>query len=308
MISVENITKKFGDRVALDRVSFAVEKGELMGFLGPNGAGKTTTLRIITGFIPPTAGRVLIGGLDVLDHPEEVKQKIGYMPEQPPLYPDMTVREYLEFTGSIRGLRGRALHESMERVAGRCGISHVLDRLAGNLSRGYRQRVGLAQALIHDPEVLILDEPTGGLDPQQIVEIRRLIQGMAESRAVILSSHILPEVAAICDKVGILHQGRLLRMDRLETLSRGLEGGQRIWIEVARPERFDPEAVMGLEGVREVFPTDGKGYEVMGSEGHDIRERLSALLVERGAGLIEMRLEPPRLEEIYLRIISGVDR
>jgi ABC-2 type transport system ATP-binding protein len=193
MITVNGVTKRFTERVAVDDVSFTVKKGEVMGFLGPNGAGKTTTMRIITGFMPPTEGSVEVNGLDVFEHPFEVKRTIGYMPEHPPLYLDMTVEGYLGFTAELRGLRGRAVKDAVRRVAETCGLREVIKRLAGNLSKGYRQRVGLAQALVHDPEVLVLDEPTVGLDPRQILEIRQLIKELGKVKTVILSTHVLPE-------------------------------------------------------------------------------------------------------------------
>jgi ABC-2 type transport system ATP-binding protein len=204
MISINNLTKNYGESVVVNNISLTVQKEEILGLLGPNGAGKTTTMRMITGYVPPSQGNITIDGLDVFEHPFEVKKKTGYMPEQPPLYYDMTTRECLTFVAEIHGLRGERIRESIERVSELCGITHMLNRLTGNLSKGYRQRVGLAQALIHDPEILILDEPTAGLDPKQIIEIRDLIKRLGSERTVILSSHILPEVTNVCKRIAII--------------------------------------------------------------------------------------------------------
>jgi gliding motility-associated transport system ATP-binding protein len=222
MIEVRDLTKRYGDLVAVDQVSFTAKKGEILGFLGPNGAGKTTTMRIITGFLPATSGTVEVDGFDIFEQSHEVRKRIGYLPENPPLYNDMTVSGYLEFVGRIKGIPRGNLDEATERVVETCGLAKVTRRVLGHLSKGFRQRVGLAQALIHNPPVLVLDEPTIGLDPRQIIEIRTLIRELSSERTVILSTHILPEVAQLCQKVVIINEGRIAVEDLIENLTRDL--------------------------------------------------------------------------------------
>ena len=222
MIDVVNLTKRFGDLVAVDQVSFSAKEGEILGFLGPNGAGKTTTMRIITGFMPATAGTVTVSGFDIFDDSYEVRKRIGYLPESPPLYHDMTVGTYLHFVARIKGMGRMEIAEATERVVEQCGLTAVARRVLGHLSKGFRQRVGLAQALIHNPSVLVLDEPTIGLDPRQIIDIRTLIHELAEERTVILSTHILPEVAQLCQKVVVINEGRIAVEDRMDNLTRDL--------------------------------------------------------------------------------------
>ncbi|WP_163998569.1 ABC transporter ATP-binding protein [Pyxidicoccus caerfyrddinensis] len=219
MIEVQHLTKRYRDRVAVEDLTFSVEEGEILGFLGPNGAGKSTTMKILTGFLPPSAGTARVGGFDVFEQPLEVKRRIGYLPETPPLYPEMTVRGYLKFVASLKGLPGRGLKVEVERVAGLTGVSHVLDRVIQNLSKGYKQRVGIAQALLGSPPVLILDEPTEGLDPAQRAEVRALIKGLAGKHTVILSTHILPEVTMTCEKALIINQGKIVAYDEIRKLA-----------------------------------------------------------------------------------------
>ncbi|NVJ23662.1 MULTISPECIES: ABC transporter ATP-binding protein [Myxococcus] len=219
MIEVQHLTKRYRDRVAIDDLTFSVEEGEILGFLGPNGAGKSTTMKILTGFLPPSEGVARVGGFDVFTHPLEVKRRIGYLPETPPLYPDMTVHGYLKFVAALKRLPSRELKGEVERVASLTGVTHVLGRLIQNLSKGYKQRVGIAQALLGSPQVLILDEPTEGLDPAQRAEVRALIKGLAGKHTVILSTHILPEVTMTCEKVLILNQGRIVAYDDLRKLA-----------------------------------------------------------------------------------------
>ncbi len=215
MIEVENLTKRYRDRVAIDALSFTVAQGEILGFLGPNGAGKSTTMKILTGFLPPTSGRAKVAGFDVFEHPLEAKRRIGYLPETPPLYPEMTVKGYLRFVARLKGLTGAKVKSELERVAAATGITPEIDRLILNLSKGYRQRVGIAQALLGAPPLLILDEPTEGLDPNQRQEVLSMIKGLAGKHTVILSTHILPEVKAICEKVLILHRGKIVAHDAI---------------------------------------------------------------------------------------------
>lgn len=219
MIEVHNLTKRYGDLVAIRDISFTAATGQVLGFLGPNGAGKTTTMRIITGFMPATSGTVKVAGYDIFDDSYEVRKRIGYLPETPPLYNDMTVIGYLRFVAKIRGIAKAEINDSVDRVLRTCGLTEVTDRVAGHLSKGYRQRVGLAQALIHNPAVLVLDEPTIGLDPRQIIEIRTLIRELAGERTVILSTHILPEVQQLCEKVVIINRGHIVIEDLLATLT-----------------------------------------------------------------------------------------
>ncbi len=219
MIEVENLTKRYGDLVAVGDISFSAETGQVLGFLGPNGAGKTTTMRIITGFLPATGGTARVDGFDIFDEAQEVRKRIGYLPENPPLYNDMTVWSYLTFVGRIKGLARADIPAAAERTIERCGLTEVAYRVLGHLSKGFRQRVGLAQALIHDPSVLVLDEPTIGLDPRQIIDIRSLIRDLSSERTVILSTHILPEVAQLCDKVVIINRGRIAVEGPLESLT-----------------------------------------------------------------------------------------
>ena len=219
MIKVEGLTKRYGDVTAIEDLSFQVEKGEIVGFLGPNGAGKTTTMRIITGFLPSTDGTVSVAGHDIFEKPMEVKKKIGYLPEHPPLYADMTVAGYLKFVSKIKGVPRSARADAIDRMVERCGLKDVRKKIIGKLSKGYRQRVGLAQAMIHDPEVLILDEPTIGLDPKQIIEIRELVKSLAGDQTIILSTHILPEVTMICQRCLVINQGRIVADDSLEALT-----------------------------------------------------------------------------------------
>lgn len=300
-----SVTKRFADNTAVDDVSFSVEKGEMLGLLGPNGAGKTTTMRIITGFMPPSEGNVTVDGLDVFEHPFEVKKKIGYMPEQPPLYDDMTAEECLTFVAEIHGLRGEAIKSSIERVSGLCGIAHMLRRLTGNLSKGYRQRVGLAQALIHDPEILVLDEPTAGLDPKQIIEIRQLIKRLGEERTVILSSHILSEVTNVCKRVAIMDRGRLVAVDTIDSLSDRLSGGRQIIVRVRRPDRVDEARLSSLAGVAGIVRGADNEFIVTVNGEDSVLDEISTSLVNMGAGLIEMKERHMTLEDIFLKIIAG---
>lgn len=219
MIEVQHLTKRYRDRVAVEDLTFSVEEGEILGFLGPNGAGKSTTMKMLTGFLPPSAGTARVAGFDVFEQPLEVKRRIGYLPETPPLYPEMTVRGYLDFVASLKGLTGRGRKAEVERVAGLTSVGHVLDRVIQNLSKGYKQRVGISQALLGSPPVLILDEPTEGLDPAQRAEVRALIKGLARKHTVILSTHILPEVTMTCEKVLIINQGKIVAYDEIRKLA-----------------------------------------------------------------------------------------
>ena len=237
MIEVSRLTKRYGDLVAVDDVSFRVDQGQILGFLGPNGAGKTTTMRMITGFMPPTSGTVRVAGFDTVTESMEVRRRIGYLPEHPPLYLDMTVSSHLRFVARLKGIPGPRIGEAIDHVVTVCGLLDVRKRLLGHLSKGYRQRVGLAQTLIHDPPVLVLDEPTIGLDPRQIIEIRQLVRGLGGKRTIILSTHILAEVAEVCDKVVIINEGRVAVEDTLDALTRGRSLEQAFMDAVSREAR-----------------------------------------------------------------------
>lgn len=314
MIEVKQLTKRYGDITAIQDVSFRVEKGEILGFLGPNGAGKTTTMRILTGFIPATSGTAIVAGYDVFEQPMEVKRRIGYLPEHPPLYHELTVTEYLKFVGRIKGLSRQKLPDALDRVIERTGLKEVRGRLVGNLSRGFRQRVGLAQAMIHEPEVLILDEPTVGLDPKQIIEIRQLIKQQAGERTVILSSHILPEVTATCQRIVIIHEGKVVAVDTQERLSAQLRRSDKIGLRVRRAAPDLLNKLQAIPGVLHVFQEpvlspsigtpDGQYYLVESQLDRDVREELARCVVSQGCGLLEMKNLAMTLEEVFLRLTT----
>lgn len=303
MIEVQNITKRYGSLTAIDRVSFSVAKGEVLAFLGPNGAGKTTTMRILTCFMPATEGVARVAGFDCADQSLEVKRRIGYLPETPPVYHELTVVEYLTFVARLRGLTGRdqaaALDRSIERVA----LGSVRHRLIGNLSRGYRQRVGLAQALLHDPPVLILDEPTVGLDPKQIIEIRELIKSLAGSHSVILSTHILPEATAVCQRVVIINGGRIVAEDTPEQLSARLRQSEKISVTMKHPPADGLTKLQAVPGILHVFPGQTPGsFLVECALGRDLRDEIARVVVSNQWGLLELRTISMTLEDVFLRL------
>src|SRR6266513_4862633 len=252
MIRVQEITKKYARNLAVDHISFEVQKGEIVGFLGPNGAGKTTTMRMLTCFLPPTSGTATVAGFDVLEQPLEVKKRIGYLPEMPPLYPEMGTAEYLSFVGKLKGLSGAELSKRIDYVCERCAIADVKKKLLGRLSKGYRQRVGLAQAIIHNPDVLILDEPTAGLDPKQINETRDLIKGLAGDHTIILSTHILPEVAQTCQRVVIINRGRVVAVDTPHNLTARLRGAETLYVQIETNGLDAAGALQRIAGVTRV--------------------------------------------------------
>jgi ABC-2 type transport system ATP-binding protein len=309
MIEVQNLTKRYGPVTAVDDVSFRVEKGEVLGFLGPNGAGKTTTMRVLTGYMPATDGQVVVAGYNVFDQPIEAKQRTGYLPETPPLYPEMTVREYLAYVARLKlGTVSRA--ERTERVTAIMKKTHVDDmanRQCGKLSKGYKQRVGLAQALIHDPEVLILDEPTAGLDPKQIIETRDLIRGLGGTHTIVLSTHILPEVAQTCGRVVIINKGRVVAVDSTENLTHQLKGAAILYVQVDGATD-GADALRTVPGVRDVRVTDTHGsltgFEVEAEPSYDVRREVARAVVNRGWGLLELRPTRMSLEEIFLQLTT----
>ncbi|MBI3598712.1 MAG: ATP-binding cassette domain-containing protein [Nitrospirae bacterium] len=306
MIEVKNLEKRYGDHVAIRDIRFSVDKGEILAFLGPNGAGKTTTMRILAGAIPATRGTAIVAGFDIFDQPMQVKRRIGYLPENLPLYPDLTVTEYLNFVGKIKGLHGTALKTGLGSVLEKCGLADVSKRLIANLSRGYRQRVGLAQALIHNPEVLILDEPTVGLDPKQIIEIRTLIKNLRGEHTIILCTHILPEATAVCDKVVIINKGQIMAVDSQERLSAQVRSSERISFTIRQKERFSPEKILGIEGVLQLIPdTEHPGtFVVETKSGSDVREEVAKIIIENGLGLLELKSLTVSLEEVFLHLTT----
>jgi ABC-2 type transport system ATP-binding protein len=303
MIDVQQITKRYGQHTAIDRVTFSVAKGEVLAFLGPNGAGKTTTMRILTCFMPPTEGQATVAGYDCLEQSMDVKRRIGYLPETPPVYQELTVQEYLRFVGRLRGLAGALLTTAMSREIERLGLGSVQHRLIGNLSRGYRQRVGLAQALIHDPPVLILDEPTVGLDPKQIIEIRELIKSLAGSHSVILSTHILPEATAVCQRVVIISGGRIVAEDTPDRLSTRLRHSEKLALTLTRPPGDVEARLRQVDGVLDVHGNGPAGHFLLESHlGKDIREDIARLAVTNNWGLIELKLISMTLEDVFLKL------
>jgi len=305
MIEAIHLTKVYDQTPALTDVSFTVEKGEILGFLGPNGAGKTTTMRILTGFFPPTSGTAKVAGFDVLEQSLEVRRRIGYMPENPPLYNDMTVSSFLRFIARVKGVPKAKEKERTDYAVQRCALESVRGRLIGHLSRGYRQRVGLAQALIHDPEVLILDEPTIGLDPTQIIEIRQLIKGLAGEHTVILSSHILPEVEQTCGRVVIINKGKIIAVDTPERLSISLRGANIYSITVKRSSESLVAALKSIPGAVEIRPQDGGVYIIESDKETDIREQISDTVVREQAGLLELRPVMFTLEDVFVQLTTA---
>ena len=298
MIEVDHLTKRYGAFTAVDDISFQVGKGEIVGFLGPNGAGKTTTMRVLTCFLPATEGTARIAGHDIFDHPLEVKKRIGYLPELPPLYRDMRVRTYLEFIAKIKGVAPKEARQRIDGVVVQCGLVDRTEQLIGHLSKGYRQRVGLAQAILHDPEVIIMDEPTSGLDPNQIIEVRQLIRELAHERTVILSTHILPEVEMTCNRVIIIHEGKIVAVDTPENLTANMRDTTRFFVRISGDVDVAAKAIADIEGVSDVTRV-GDGLHVHWSAEADLSAAVSACVVELGMGLLEMKQESMSLEEIF---------
>lgn len=303
MIKVENLTKRYGEKVAVNNISFEIGEGRIWGFLGPNGAGKTTTMRIITGYLPPTDGKAFVAGLDPISHSKEVKSLIGYLPENPPLYQDMTVESYLGFVAKIKGVKSKKIKENMDKVIEEVGLKEVRSRLIRNLSKGYKQRVAIAQALIHEPKILILDEPTLGLDPAQVKEIRELIKSLRKDRTVILSTHILAEVTQICDGVVIINEGKIVANGFLDELTKSFAEREGVFL---RLKNFGPAEKLifeNIDGVKGVYEVNG-GVNVEWERGKNLTERVAKIAIEKGMGLLEMRSLTPDIETIYLKAIS----
>ena len=309
LIQVEQLTKLYGQHIAVDSINFTVEEGEVLGFLGPNGAGKTTMMNILTGYISATEGRALINGIDILEQPEEAKKMIGYLPEFPPLYGDMTVSEYLDFVSDIKSVTGTERKKGMEKILDLVKIADVRGRLIKNLSKGYKQRVGLAQALIGNPAVLILDEPTVGLDPKQIIEIRNLIKNLGKDHTIILSSHILPEVSAVCERVIIINKGKIVASDTPDNLTKGMDDGSKLSLRIAGPEKLVVKIIQELpgvhfaeaQGIREVNTVD---VVVEADAKVDIRRPLFNAMSKASYPILMMKSQDMTLEDIFIQVTT----
>ena len=309
VIEVEHVTKVYNGRKAVDDVTFRVEKGEVLGFLGPNGAGKTTTMRILTCYMPSTEGTARIAGYDVFEESIEVRKRIGYLPENPPLYPEMTVGSYLNFVAKIKGTRANQRKSQVDEAIGKCNLGDVRSRIIGKLSKGYKQRVGLAQALLNNPEVLILDEPTLGLDPKQIHEVRSLIKGLASTHTVILSTHILPEVSMTCNRVVIINKGKVVAMDTPEGLASQMKGAEKVSLTVDGPGDAVSSKLQAIEGVLSVQAAESAGggpvtYTVECQLNSDLRRALAAAVVNQGWGLLELRGISMSLEDVFINLTT----
>jgi len=311
VIEVQNVTKRYGNFLAVDDISFRVEKGEIVGFLGPNAAGKTTTMRIITSYMPATNGTVSVAGYDVFEQPMEVKKRIGYLPENPPLYLDMKVKDYLQFVAALKGVERKDIAKRVDYVVEETSLREMEDRIIKKLSKGFRQRVGLAQALIHDPEVLVLDEPTVGLDPKQIIEVRELIKRLAEDHTIILSTHILPEVSMTSERVVIINRGHIVAEDTPENLIASLKSGETLQVQVEGPFDAIKEQLSGIPGVavvsqeKDVIRKDGIcGVRVDTEPGKDVRREVAAAVVNNHWGLLELRAVSLTLEDIFLELTT----
>jgi ABC-2 type transport system ATP-binding protein len=314
MIKVNQLTKRYARTTAVDQISFEVEKGQIVGFLGPNGAGKTTTMRILTCFLPPSSGTATVAGFDVIEQPLQVKKRIGYLPETPPIYPEMSTAEYLRFVGKLKGLSGSDLDQRVDYVCSRCAIADMKPKLLGKLSKGYRQRVGLAQAIIHNPDVLILDEPTAGLDPKQINETRDLIKDLAGEHTIILSTHILPEVEQTCEQVIIINKGKLVATDSVRNLQARARGAESVLVEVAGRHGAVESSIVQrkleqVAGVSRVLCKDQMDsrvvFEVESRKGCSVRGDVARAIVEAGWDLNELRPAAMSLEEVFLQLTGG---
>lgn len=309
MIEVEHLTRYFGDTIAVENVTFRVEKGEILGFLGPNAAGKTTTMRILTGFLPASRGTARVAGFDVFQNPIEVKKRIGYLPEIPPLYSEMTVYSYLDFIAKIKGIDSRDRASKIKSAIEKAGLDDRVHTIVKHLSKGYKQRLGIAQAIIHEPEVLILDEPTIGLDPKQIIEVRELIKSFAGNHTVILSTHILPEVSMTCQRVVIIDRGRVVAEDRPENLIAKLKGSEQVRVIIGGPEQQVIECLTGVQGVIGVnilarFENETTAYSVDSNLRVEVTKELANAIVKQGFDLFELKKAEMSLEEIFLRLTT----
>ena len=304
MIQVSHLTKMYGPRTAVNDLNFEVKAGEIVGFLGPNGAGKSTTMKILTGFMPATSGKATIAGFDVFENPIEVKRNVGFLPETPPVYPEMQVSDYLEFTARLHEVPRGSINRAVDNMIEKTGLGEVRNRLIGNLSKGFRQRVGLAQALVHNPKVLILDEPTVGLDPKQIIEIRELIKGLGGDHTVILSSHILPEVTATCQRIIVINKGAIVAEDTLEQLTLRLKKGLIYNLTVKNPAAQAVDALRKIPGVAGVSPVGPRVIVEIAPGTSEIRDKIIETAVTQGMGVLEFSAERVSLEEIFLQLTT----
>jgi len=303
VIQVRNLTKYYGNRLAVDNISFNVDKGEIVGFLGPNAAGKTTTMRILTGFLAPTSGDISVANYDIASHSLEARQRTGYLPEAVPLYGDMTVRSYFDFLARLRGLDKNRIKTRIEDVTEICHLEEYIDVLIGKLSKGFRQRVGVAQAIIHEPEVLILDEPTIGIDPIQVAMTRQLIKELGKERTILLSTHILPEVSMTCERVIIIHEGKIVAEDRIENLSSMIAGSKRIRLEVEGPAQEVAKRLRRIKGVNQVSRQDSH-YIIECAAGQDPRSKIIETIVQGGWTLLSLEHIEMSLEDIFLKLTA----
>ena len=308
MIEVDHLSKVYGGRKAVDDISFKVDKGEILGFLGPNGAGKTTTMRILTCYMPATEGTARVAGFDVFEESLEVRKRIGYLPENPPLYPEMTVESYLHFVAKIKGTTTAKRKSQVDDAMGKCSIGDVKNRIIGKLSKGYKQRVGVAQALLANPEVLILDEPTIGLDPKQIFEVRSLIKSLAGDHTVVLSTHILPEVSMTCNRVVIINNGKVVAMDTPQGLTNQAKGAERVALLVDGPRQQVQDTLQSIEGVLSVSAEGSDGqpsnFMVECKLNTDLRRTLASVVVSQGWGLLELRSVSLSLEDVFINLVT----
>lgn len=310
MIEIENLTKLYGDKLAVDNISFKVKKGSIVGFLGRNGAGKSTTMNIITGYISATSGTAKINGFDILKNPREAKKSIGYLPEHPPVYQDMTVNEYLKFVCAIKDVKASSVSSHIDEIAQLVKLNDVMGRRIGNLSKGYQQRVGMAQALVGNPEVLILDEPTVGLDPNQIIEIRRMIKALGKKHTIILSSHILPEVADVCEQVVVINQGKIIAQDTLANLQEGLQETANMVVRIAGSESAATKVLRSLNGVKYIEglgtrEKDTVDIMVESIKGIDIRRAMFNAMAKANLPILMMKYVDVTLEDIFLKLTGG---
>ena len=308
MIEVDQLSKEYGDVTAVDGVSFRAERGQILGFLGPNGAGKTTTMRMLTCYLPPAAGTASVDGYDVVDESMEVRRRIGYLPESPPVYMDMTVDAYLGFVARIKGVPTNQMRARIDETMEKTGVAHVRSNVIGHLSKGYRQRVGLAQALVHNPSVLILDEPTVGLDPKQIIEIREVIKSLRGEHTIVLSTHILPEVSMTCEKVVIISQGRIVGEGSPESLTAQLKESDVLHAQVLGPVEAVGEALRSIDGVldarQEGDDSQADSWVISVTPGQDVRDAVSRAIIDGGFSLRELRSQDMSLEDIFLRLTT----
>jgi ABC-2 type transport system ATP-binding protein len=307
MIEVKNLSKSYGGTQAISNLNFSVQKGEVVGFLGPNGAGKSTTMKIITGFMAPTEGQAIVAGFDVFENPLEVKRRIGYLPETPPVYGDMKVKDYLRYVAELKGVDRQKISHAVDSSIEKTHLQSVAHRYIQNLSKGFKQRVGIAQALVSDPEVLILDEPTVGLDPKQVAEIRELIQGLKGHHTLILSTHILPEVQMTCGRIIIIHQGQIVAQDSLENLSQLQSGNRKIYLRVRKslPRGAETLKIEGVLNARELVSNE---WEIDCRDQEDLVEKVALKVIESGSGLVEISSVRADLEDIFLKLTYGQDK